>query len=908
MKVAKPIKIAILHRVVEVRRKPIFHVAAMIGAPMENTRALFDEMAFWGIVQKELGEIGVVDEGTSKPCGEMLVAGSFHAPGGKELTASYARASVGSIDKRVAVVGDRYWNGNTPTEPIPFTTMPITWARAFGGPKWERNMHGKGAEPIDVNGVMLQPLPNIEHYGALIRSPNERPEPTGFGSLDLTFIQRRKRAGTFDKAWFDEHYPGVAPDMDPNFYNLALPDQWAKGFFRGDERFFVENMHPLHPRLEGSLPSLVVRAFAAFSDDPRYSGGANTTPTAPRVLSEIPMRCDTVWMFPGSAAVFVGFHGSVPVATDDAGDVTDLVVACEELGAQGKPIPHYEAALMRRYDKDKGSLHGLSDSDLMPPRETGVSPTIDTGDIGRWVKAERYASKNARRGYERRVIEARKRLESVGLDASALPLPPPDEDPPDDPDQLAAYIERVQRESQEQAEKAKKSFDENREKMLGRAREVFKQNGMDFDQLLQKGKEEGGGPPKFTAEAHLEKIRAACQRGRAAGYPCEELEAQLEDPAFRSALEQQEEGMREMYRQSAHNRPMIAAAMDPDAKARTRLLVEMALEQGESLARRDFTGADFSGMTLKGADFSECFMESVDLSNADLTGAKLDRAVLANGNLAEAKFKGASLTGANLGAARAAEAVFDDADLSNAILGDADIRGACFANADLSGVGWHGTKLGDNDFSGVKAALSIFIKVKFPGCHFPGADLTRASFIDCSLDDANFEGANLFKTCFMSSKGERVNFRKTQFKSGVIMLESEFPHADFTEAVVEKACLRKTTLTKARAGGASFAGSDLSECDLEGAHLDRAVFTKALLIRTRLDGASLRGANLTDALLSKARIARADFTGANLNRADLSRVVGDPKTTFEEAIVAHVRHLPKADPPEKKPDPTGRDA
>ena len=67
-----------------------------------------------------------------------------------------------------------------------------------------------------------------------------------------------------------------------------------------------------------------------------------------------------------------------------------------------------------------------------------------------------------------------------------------------------------------------------------------------------------------------------------------------------------------------------------------------------------------------------------------------------------------------------------------------------------------------------------------------------------------------------------------------------------------------------------------------------------MAIRTKLAEASLRGANLMDALASKALLAGTDFTGANLYRADLSRVVGDARTSFAEAEVGHVRFLPKA--------------
>src|SRR4051812_48213261 len=97
-------KLALLHRVVEVRRRPQFHVGAMLGFSLANPRALVDELAFWAGVSAALGSSGVIDDGFAKVRGELLVAGSFHAPGGVPLPASYVRVKLGSVDKRLAVL------------------------------------------------------------------------------------------------------------------------------------------------------------------------------------------------------------------------------------------------------------------------------------------------------------------------------------------------------------------------------------------------------------------------------------------------------------------------------------------------------------------------------------------------------------------------------------------------------------------------------------------------------------------------------------------------------------------------------------------------------------------------------------------------------------------------------------
>src|SRR5271170_1325427 len=123
-------KVPVLTRVVERARKPAFHVAAMLGFPLDAPRALLDELAFWAAVSSALGPSGAVDEGFAKTRGEVLVAGSFFSPGGIPVRASYVRAKLGTVDKRLSVVGHRTWRDHAATYPEPMTTMPIDWAHA----------------------------------------------------------------------------------------------------------------------------------------------------------------------------------------------------------------------------------------------------------------------------------------------------------------------------------------------------------------------------------------------------------------------------------------------------------------------------------------------------------------------------------------------------------------------------------------------------------------------------------------------------------------------------------------------------------------------------------------------------------------------------------------------------------
>ncbi|MEZ4300779.1 MAG: DUF2169 domain-containing protein [Polyangiaceae bacterium] len=875
MRIVKPVKIPALTRVVEVARKYRFHVAAIIGFPLGSPRALIDEMRFWQAVTPELGAIPL-DDGITKVKSELLVAGRCFAPEGKRVTASFVRARLGGIDKRLAVLGDRHWTPHGFTEPLPFTDMPVDWAHALGGPKDPANPYGMGREDVERGGQRVRPLPNVERYDALIRSPNDKPRPACFLPMDVTFGERRGRAGTYGFDYAAKWAPGMPPDLDATFFNVAPSDQWANEPFTGTEAFLVENMHPTLQRIEGALPGLTARVFVT-----RRDGEVDS-------FVEIPVKCDTVWLFPSAGLGAVILHGGTVIGSDDAAEIRDLVIACEEIG-QPRSIEHYRGALARRMDKDKAAIASISDSDLMPARESGVAPNVTGMDIMGWIRSENLHAKNLRRGAERDRERRREEVLADGLDPAKLgldqPLPEDDPVPLDDMDELSEYLERTSKKLDEEEEKARKIREEADVRMRAKAREME----IDEDALSPaEGEEAPVGPPQFTASAQLQQYAELAEVARRGGAPNEELEALLGDPAFHAQLERLEVGARDGYRASAHlTNP--APPMTAEASMMARVVMEAARESNEPLTEKDLTGADFHGLDLSGMVLAKCFLEGADLRGANLSGADLSGAVLARADLTGANLTGAKLKGANLGKSNLTGAVLDEADLSESVLMGATVSGARFSGANLERadalqVSWDGA-----DLSGARLSFCTFVQVSFNGTSLRGANLERTTFLECQLDGADLSGARASKATFMKSRGAKVKFVEARFDESVAVYESAFPEADFTDATLEKSCLRTTDLSGARFDRAQMSMTDLSEADARGAVFDRAVMKNAMLVRTRLDDASLRGCNLTEALLSKSQIAGADFTGSQLCRADFSGARGDQRTSFSEAGLDFVR-------------------
>ncbi len=134
------------------------------------------------------------------------------------------------------VTGDRYWRagagGYDMTLPAPFTSMPLTWERAWGGreetplgPREEpRNPVGTGFRATDgVQSFDGIPVANVEDPAAPITSWRDHPAPCGFGPIGPHWEPRRSYAGTYDEAWQNDRAPYLPDDFDPRFLQVAPP-------------------------------------------------------------------------------------------------------------------------------------------------------------------------------------------------------------------------------------------------------------------------------------------------------------------------------------------------------------------------------------------------------------------------------------------------------------------------------------------------------------------------------------------------------------------------------------------------------------------------------------------------------------------------------------------------------------
>ena len=171
---------------------------------------------------------------------DVFVLGAARAPGNRPVVRQDVSVKVGdSFERTVTVWGDRVWNrgsnGLVPSKPRPFTEMPLTLERAFGGKdEWDElqvpfpdNPVGRGFY-LDEASAVGRPLPNIEDPAAPVRSWDDRPEPVGVGMCGMGFGPKLRRAVRFSDSL------GVLSELKPIFFNAAFPDMIALRARPGD--------------------------------------------------------------------------------------------------------------------------------------------------------------------------------------------------------------------------------------------------------------------------------------------------------------------------------------------------------------------------------------------------------------------------------------------------------------------------------------------------------------------------------------------------------------------------------------------------------------------------------------------------------------------------------------------------
>jgi uncharacterized protein YjbI with pentapeptide repeats len=655
-----------------------------------------------------------------KPKVDVTVVGSAYAPGGG-APAAQVELRFASIRRKLAVFGDRSWKKalvrTAMTDPQRFTRMPLVFERAFGGPKHPTNPCGVGHK--DAGDA----LPNLEDPSRLIASPNDSPAPVCFAPIPIGWPERAAKMGTYGGRWLKTRWPYFPDDFDWHYFQNAPPSQQLESVI-GDEAFSFVGMHPEHPRLEGTLPALRVRAFA------------ERTPEAGGTFEEIQLKLDTIAFDVDGMKLSLVWRGMIPVSEEEAPELNGLFVLQEALG----DAPIGLDAARSRYVAAALPLALLEDE---PEGDGDVA-----NDVQSAAPEDDEEAKKAEAEADSREAALMESLRAAGVDVDA---PPPDPPPPPSPAAMAATLR--------EAGASEEDIADVMEAML---------------------------PPPADVANDLATlptpadVRAAVIERLAAGEPFDGLDL---DGAELSDLDFSGRSLKGVFLQDAQLERSAFAGADLEGAQLSGAELGEARLDGANLTGADFTGArlehaslvgarldgaDLSRVRAASANFDGCEGTATLFADAQLAGARFEGAKLVDADFTRAaidrvSFRGAHLPSVRLYDAHGTEVVFDHvvapgarADgvkLLRSSVKSAELTGAVFEGADVSHTTFFASALAGSSFERANGTETVFVaadlrearlrRAKLAGAQLLKANLMSALLERADLTDADLRGANL---------------------------------------------------------------------------------------------------------------------------------------------------------------------
>ncbi len=915
MRVLSPLQTGVLQKPFSYNGRHFLCVSLLWGFRLETGEVVL-EADLWSALGDLLKEGRVFDQGMPKARGEFLCAGSFHAPDGEAVAQAAVAVSVGGYEKKLVVTGPRYWRRGVATRPEPIVSLPIRYDQAFGGEGFPDNPIGKGyaaQEHTEANSETVA-LPCVEYPREAVSSPSQTPRPASLEGRDMGWRPRQQYAGTYDDEYMRTRMPGLPDDVDWRLFNDAAEDQWIEGFFRGDEPFSLQNVHPDQPFLRGRLPGVHGRAFIDRRLDPHRKNSELE-------FREIPLRLDTVWFLPSEGIGVVIHRGTTEIAEDDGTDVVHLLAAHENLSDPTRSLEHYREEMRKRADPEEGYRYLLDTRALLP---LGCSCAIQDLMANNDMEMENLGQQNAQAYGERQREKAQAQAEEQ-LDSIQAKLDEQRERAPEATgqaeqelettraaiqgghqpseqeqelqrlmekiapgassgqldianvdfkaiDELSDYMNRMAAEQRAQAEEmARERIEEMRRQNVPEQAEITKAIE-EAERALAAVNEPAPLPrPKFDidfdqVEEQIAALDQYSEELRQAGVDEEQIRAAIPDLGpVREQIAEAEKSIAEQYREGAHYLDESRSPHPGEEAQRRNKLLELAKE-GASAAGGDYAFIDLAGVTLRDVDLSTAYLEYVNFAGATLIGVKLVGAILAKAQLRNCRFEGVDLTNANVGATTIEGSTFVDCKFDEARLGRATIRDTRFERCSLTDRQemFLETAFERAAFVECEMPTTNFLERDLTRCSFRGTNLTQSNFLQCDLAHADFAYATLSSTNIVSTPAPGTRFDHGLLDNVRFIDEPVLNDCSFVKADLRGANLRDADLAGAVFSGAVLDQADFSESDLADARLDRVSAIGSQFRKCNLERANLYGTDLREASLMKARLLRTSFTAGNL--------------------------------------------
>jgi hypothetical protein len=201
---------------------------------------------------------------------DVLFDACAHAPEGKPVNELVAAWKVGSLQKKIRVLGERTWYNSLgvlrTSESSYFVRQALHYGLAFGGTRsyqqgsqalseaFLANPNGIGWAGSKTSGdIEGQPAPCLEALDDPITSPRGKHKAAAFSAIGRHWAPRKDYAGTYDEAWRKNDFPFLPQDYNEQFNQCAPVDQ-QMGYPKGGEPVILSNMMLGRPDVRFVLP------------------------------------------------------------------------------------------------------------------------------------------------------------------------------------------------------------------------------------------------------------------------------------------------------------------------------------------------------------------------------------------------------------------------------------------------------------------------------------------------------------------------------------------------------------------------------------------------------------------------------------------------------------------------------
>lgn len=597
-----------------------------------------------------------------KPKCDVTLVG--HAYAGSDRRVGMVRLSLGSLDRRLAVFGDRRFGALGVSDPAPFERMPLRWERAFGGALSADN-------PVGI-GFQTQLLaPNLEDPNKLVTDSNAGVTPACTAPVSSAWRSRARHVGTYGRNWLKTRWPWLPEDFDFAHFNAA-PEAQQIAWPRGDERFSIRGALPGDEVLEGTLPRTRPRVFAQRT---RAAGGS---------LHEVPLHIDTLAFDADARTLTIVHRGLAMVSGPDAADVA-LFFLTVESPEQGSGEPFTLEQVREQIHAELLQRKLVTGADLAAANAANSAAGPDQSD-------------------DEEMPTMLRAIAAIGSEPVPVP-PPPLRAPTIDRETLIARL-RAGRLAGADLSGVDGSELDFRELDL---RETVWKGALLASARFDGAKLHGATFADVDA-TRASFVAAGLERADFTGAQLARADlsrAELERATFADAR-----AMDAVF-EGAHGARVIFAGAVLEGARFSGSALPGAVFSETRFDRADFTSCDLTGARFFGARAAGARMDGAKLAdanfeNAVLAGlsarsieaprsswqrAQLEGAIFEGAILDLAGFSRASLRGAVLTLARAKEARFRGADLREAKLLKADLMRATFERARLAGADLRGANL-----------------------------------------------------------------------------------------------------------------------------------------------------------------------------------------------------------------------